>query len=84
MRQQARAREAPAVPLPAPDVRVLEDRTEGDARTLRLRLASARGAPMLLFYVEPGADIRRATLDGDPLLGAAAGDARGPFWRRRR
>ena len=80
MRQQVRGAEAPAAALPAPDVQVLEDRTEGDARTLRLRLASARRAPMLLFYVEPGADIRRATLDGKPLLGEsaqAAGDAGG-------
>lgn len=80
MRQQARVSDAPAAPLPAPDVRVLEDRTEGGARTLRLRLASARRAPMLLFYIEPGAGIRRATLDGKPLLdeaAGAAGDSRG-------
>src|SRR5205085_1188959 len=44
------------------------------------RRRPARRAPMLLFYVEPGADIRRATLDGKPLLGEsaqAAGDAGG-------
>jgi Peptidase family M28 len=68
MRQQVRAAEAPAAQLPAPDVQVLEDRAEGDVRTLRLRLTSARRAPMLLFYVEPASDIRRASLDGQTLL----------------
>jgi len=72
MPQQARGAEAPAAALPAPDVQVLEDRAEGDARTLRLRLASARRAPMLLFYVEPGADVRRASLDGRALLDEAS------------
>jgi hypothetical protein len=79
MIRQAREQEAPAAALPAPDVQVLEDRTEGDARTLRLRLTSARRAPMLLFYVEPGADIRRAALDGKPLVDGpprGEGDAR--------
>src|SRR5438270_557600 len=72
MPQQARGAEAPAAALPAPDVQVLEDRAEGDVRTLRLRLASARRAPMLLFYVEPGADVRRASLDGRALLDEAS------------
>jgi hypothetical protein len=72
MLQQSREAEAPAAALHAPDVQVLEDRTEGGARTLRLRLASARRAPMLLFYVEPGADVRRATLDGRALLDEAS------------
>jgi hypothetical protein len=77
VRSPARAADAPAAQLPAPDIQVLEDRAEGDARTLRLRLTSARRAPMLLFYVEPGAGILRAALDGKPLLddaSRAAGD----------
>lgn len=68
MRQQVRGTDAPAAQLPAPDVRVLEDRTEGDTRTLRLRLTSARRAPMLLLYVAPEAGLRRAALEGQTLL----------------
>jgi hypothetical protein len=73
MRQQARVSDAPAAPLPAPDVQVLKDSIEWGVRSLRLRLASARHAPMLLFYVEPGSKILRASLDGQPLLGGPAG-----------
>jgi hypothetical protein len=66
VRQQTREAEASLVALPAPNVRVLEDRTDGDVRTLRLRLASARRAPMMIFYTESG--VLRATLDGKTIL----------------
>jgi hypothetical protein len=64
--------DAPAASLPAPAVEVVEDRTEGDARTLRLRLRSTRLAPMLIFYADADTRVRRASLDGKPLL--TAGD----------
>ena len=62
--------DAPAASLLAPRVEVVEDRTDGDARTLRLRLRSQRLAPMLLFYADAGVNVRRATLDGKSLYGA--------------
>ena len=64
--------DAPAASLPAPAVEVVEDRTEGDARTLRLRLRSTRAAPMLIFYADAETRVRRASLDGKPLQGADA------------
>jgi hypothetical protein len=64
--------DAPAASLPAPAVEVVEDRTEGDTRTLRLRLRSTRLAPMLIFYADAETRVRRASLDGKPLL--AVGD----------
>ncbi|MBC7932657.1 MAG: M20/M25/M40 family metallo-hydrolase, partial [Rubrivivax sp.] len=67
-RQQTREAEASVVALAAPDVRVLEDRTDGDVRTVRLRLASARRAPMLIFYTGPESGVLRATLDGKTLI----------------
>ena len=68
VRQPTREAEAPAFALPAPDVRVIEDRTDGDVRRLRVRIASARSAPMLFFYTGPESDVRRATLDGKTIL----------------
>jgi hypothetical protein len=68
-RAQTLEADAPVVALPAPDVRVVEDRTDGDVRTLRLRLVSARRAPMLIFYTGPEAFVLRATLGGKTLLG---------------
>ena len=70
----------PDASLPAPDVQVIKDSNEWGVRSLRLRLASTRHAPMLLFYFEPGSKIIRASLDGQPLLGGPAGaegEARG-------
>jgi hypothetical protein len=61
--------DAPAASLTPPGVELVEDRTDGDARTLRLRLRSQRLAPMLLFYADSGTKVRRATLDGKPLFG---------------
>jgi hypothetical protein len=71
-KQPARTAEAPGVALAAPDVQVLDDRTEGNVRTLRLRLSSPRRAPVLIFYADAEADIRRANIDGKPLLNDAA------------
>ena len=72
-RQPVWQSDAPAAEsLAPPSVELLEDRTEGDARTLRLRLRSPRLAPMLLFYTDADTRVRRAALDGKTLL--AAGD----------
>lgn len=57
-----------AVPLPAPEVALLEDRREGDSRTLRLRVTSPRRAPVVSIY---------AAFDGE-LLGATVGGAELP------
>lgn len=64
--------DAPGASLPAPGVEVVEDRTDGDARTLRLRLRTTRLAPMLIFYADGDTRVRRASLDGKPLFSADA------------
>jgi hypothetical protein len=71
-RQSVWQADATAASLSAPGVEVVEDRTEGDARTLRLRLRSTRFAPMLIFYADAGVNVRRASLDGKPLFSADA------------
>jgi hypothetical protein len=67
---------APAVALPAPELRVLADTTGPDGRTLRLRLASPRGASRLMVQLESGGDLRIAEVDG------RAPPANGPTGRR--
>lgn len=53
---------APAVSLSAPAVTVLEDSSANNLRTLRLRIASPRRAPMVSISVE--GDVVEASLDG--------------------
>jgi hypothetical protein len=55
---------APAVALEPPQVEVLEDRIAGGVRTLRLRLRSSRGAPIVYLDVAPRAALRAAVVDG--------------------
>jgi hypothetical protein len=81
-RQSVWQADAPTASLPVPAVEVVEDRTEGDARTLRLRIRTTRLAPMLVFYADAGVNVRRASLDGKPLFGADAdkqGEAGAPL-----
>lgn len=74
--QRALTAEAPAAALPAPGVAVLEDRTDGRSRTMRLRLTSPRGASMLLVHTDPSTAVRRALVNNRPLFEGDADDAR--------
>jgi Peptidase family M28 len=61
--------DAPTVALAAPTVEVLGDRAAGDGvRSLRLRLNSARRAPSLLAFTGPETEVRRAFVNGRPLI----------------
>ncbi|HYO64055.1 MAG TPA: M20/M25/M40 family metallo-hydrolase [Pyrinomonadaceae bacterium] len=76
---------APAAPLAAPEVVVLDDTARGDARHLRLRLRSPRGASVLTLYVDSRAEITGAALDGRAFGegGAHTSAQRGPHWSLR-
>jgi hypothetical protein len=54
---------APRVPLSAPAVETLEDRTSGRERTFRCRITSPRRA-RILWVIARNAAVLRATLDG--------------------
>lgn len=55
---------AAAVSLAAPEVTVLDDTTEADVRTLRLRLASPRGTSEMATAVTARGEIVAATVNG--------------------
>ncbi|MFC9978114.1 M20/M25/M40 family metallo-hydrolase [Spirillospora sp. NPDC127200] len=56
---------APSTPLPAPALKVLEDRTAGGERTLRVRISSPRGAAAVHVQVDDAsAQVLRAWVAG--------------------
>ena len=60
---------APQVRLTAPVIEVLRDATAGDRRTVRLRLLSPRGAPVVSLLVHSVVGGLTASVDGMPLQG---------------
>jgi hypothetical protein len=64
--------EAPTVALEPPQVEVIDDRTAGGVRTLRLQAASPRGAPVLELDVQPYGAVRAATVEGKRLEAVAS------------
>ena len=67
--------EAPAAPLAAPELTLLSDENgEGGVRTLRLRVTSPRGAPLVSLYTEPNSEVVEASVDGRPVPGPEAGN----------
>lgn len=62
----------PASPLPPPSVSVIEDHAEAGRRTVRLRIASARQAPILVVHIGKASQVVRAAIDGRPLNPPAA------------
>jgi Peptidase family M28 len=64
--------EAPAVSLPAPEVSLLDDRTDNDKRTVHLRITSPRHAPMVSIYVQ--GNTLDATINGKPVASNDSND----------
>lgn len=62
---------APLVALPAPTAELLASETDGAVRTLRLRFASPRRAPILTVHLDPAVAVESATLDGREVGGVA-------------
>ena len=56
---------APAAPLPAPHIELLDDRQEaGGTRTMRMLLTSPRQAAVLSVYVDSRAEVLKASVNG--------------------
>ena len=63
------AEAAPALHLPPPVLRVVSDATEGDTRTVTLRLGTQRHAAVLSLLVQSVVGQLTASVDGRPLWG---------------
>lgn len=49
--------------LSAPEIKVLDDSTKENIRTLRLRITSTRGAPLISVYGEPATEIKEVAIN---------------------
>jgi hypothetical protein len=58
---------APAAPLPAPEMSVIEDKTADGVRTLRLQITSPRQAGTVSVYIDSVADVLSASLNKTPM-----------------
>lgn len=58
------AGEAPVVQLAAPTLKITSDTNDGSLRTITMRIASARQAPTIVAYVNPGVEIADASING--------------------
>lgn len=67
-------------PLPAPEVSVVEDSNDGTQRTLRLRLRSPRGAPLVSVYAKAEGGLTAVSLGGSEVPATLT---RGGFWAAR-
>jgi hypothetical protein len=56
--------QAPVTQLEAPQVALLDDRTENDVRSLRLRITSPRQAPMVSIQMDPNTEVLGAMVNG--------------------
>ena len=59
--------EAPALPLAAPEMSVLEDKSEGGVRSLRLQLKSPREAGTLSLFIDSNVQIVDASINKMPI-----------------
>jgi hypothetical protein len=65
--------QAPVAPLAAPAITLVSDSAAGDARALRIRIVSARKAPLLLISLDPNIEVLRAAVNGIPIEGEPGG-----------
>jgi hypothetical protein len=55
---------APIAPLDAPNVELLDDKSNNDVRTLHLRLTSPRRANVMTLFLDSKVEVLRATVNG--------------------
>lgn len=55
---------APIAPLDAPNIELLDDKSNNDVRTLHLRLTSPRRANILTLFLDSNVKVLRATVNG--------------------
>lgn len=70
--------DAPALPLAAPQVQVLEDVRNNDVRRLRLRITSPRQAPLMTVYADAKTEVVSASINGKQIKQDEAAMRPGP------
>jgi hypothetical protein len=58
---------APTIILAAPTAQLIEDKTAGGVRTLRVRITSPRQAPIVWVYADRQTTVLRAMINGKPV-----------------
>ena len=77
-------REAPAEPLAAPDLKLLDDKSVEGTRTLRMHVSSPRQAPTLIFYADSKMEIVSVQVNGKQMkLKSLVSDAQKDSWSMR-
>ena len=77
-------REAPAEALAAPDLKLLEDKSVDETRTLRMHISSPRQAPTLIFYADSKMEIMGVQVNGKQMkLKSLDSDAQKGSWSMR-
>lgn len=71
---------APVAELSSPSIEVIEDRREGDSRTLRLRLKSPRRAASINMYLDPSAKVLDTVVNGQRIKSQSEGEAAQGAW----
>jgi len=79
-RRQFKFDQAPVVPVPHPDVTVLESTREGDILKLHLLITSAREATQASFYIAPPAEVLSLAINGETLAVANNPPDREEMW----
>jgi hypothetical protein len=72
--------EAPVARLAAPEASLIEERRDGDVRTLRLRIASPRQASTVSIYTDASSEVVSASINGKVIGGGAHRSGGGKPW----
>jgi hypothetical protein len=59
--------QAPNAQLPAPEITLVDEKTDSDVRNLRLRLTSHRAAPFIAITIESATPVLGASVNGKPI-----------------
>jgi len=71
---------APAVSLAPPDVKILDDQTQGASRRMRLHLTSARSASIITMDVTPRQAIQVITIDEHRIKKPEVSKKKSDYW----
>ncbi|HVF56041.1 MAG TPA: M20/M25/M40 family metallo-hydrolase [Pyrinomonadaceae bacterium] len=66
---------APAATLDGPEAVLIDDRTEGDVRTLSFRVTSQRQAPILSIFAEPDIEVFDSSINGKQTVNNVGGSS---------